>query len=258
MRLGRWKLLAAGAAAMLCLMGTASAARAQGTVTGRVTASGTNEPLSGTRVMLVGTSLATQTSADGRYTLRNVPAGAREVRVIRVGYTEMKKAVTVTSGQSVTLDFAMTQAVVQLSEMVTTATGQQRRVEIGNSVSTLGNVGQKVETTPVNSLSDLMVAKAPGVVVLPGAMTGSAPVVRIRGIGSLATAGSGISNDPIYVIDGVRMNTSTLNLGTGGTQGSLLNDLDPNEIEDVEIVKGPSAATLYGTDAANGVIVITT
>ncbi|HVB30771.1 MAG TPA: SusC/RagA family TonB-linked outer membrane protein [Gemmatimonadaceae bacterium] len=257
MRLGRWKLFAAGAAALL-LMVTASSVKAQGTVTGRVTATGTNEPLSDSRVMLAGTSLRTVTGADGRYTLRDVPAGAVEVRVIRVGYRELKKPVTVVTGETATLDFSMTQAVVQLSEIVTTATGEQRRVEIGNSVSTLGNVDQKVETTPVNNLADLMVAKSPGVVVLPGAMTGSAPTVRIRGIGSLATAGSGISNDPIYVIDGVRMNTSTLNLGTGGTSASLLNDLDPNEIQDVEIVKGPSAATLYGTDAANGVIVITT
>ncbi len=89
-------------------------------------------------------------------------------------------------------------------------------------------------------------------------MTGSAPIIRVRGLGSLATTGSGISNNPIYVIDGVRMANANLNLGTGGTQASLLNDLDPNEIEDIEIVKGPSAATLYGTDAANGVIVITT
>jgi TonB-dependent SusC/RagA subfamily outer membrane receptor len=75
---------------------------------------------------------------------------------------------------------------------------------------------------------------------------------------SLATNGSGVTNNPIYVIDGVRMNTGTLSLSTGGTSASLLNDLDPNEIEDIEIVKGPSAATLYGTDAANGVILITT
>ncbi len=258
MRLGRWKVFAAGAAAVLCLTGIASTARAQGTVTGRVTAAGTNEPLSGSRVMLVGTSLFTETGADGHYTLRNVPAGAAEVRVIRVGYTEVKRPVTVTTGETATLDFAMTQAIVQLSQIVTTATGEQRRVELGNAISTLGDVSQTVQTTPVNNLADLMVAKAPGVVVLPGAMTGSAPVVRIRGIGSLATAGSGISNNPIYVIDGVRMNTGTVGLGTGGTSGSLLNDLDPNDIQDVEIVKGPSAATLYGTDAANGVIVITT
>jgi TonB-linked SusC/RagA family outer membrane protein len=253
MRLGRWKLLAAGAAALLCLVGAASPAQAQGTVTGRVTASGTNEPLSGSRVMLVGTSLVTVTTADGRYTLRNVPTGAQQVRVIRVGYKELKQSVTVTAGETATLDFSMTQTAVQLSEIVTTATGQQRRVELGNSVSTLGNVSQRVATTPTNNLGDLMVAKAPGVVVLPASMTGSAPVVHIRGLNSMT-----LSNDPIYVIDGVRMNTNSISLGYSGQRASLLNDIDPNDIEDVEIVKGPSAATLYGTDAANGVIVITT
>ena len=253
MRLGRWKLFAAGAAALLCLASTASSAQAQGTVAGRVTDTGTNQPLAGSRVMLVGTSLVTVTSADGRYTLRNVPTGAQQVRVIRVGYREAKQPVTVVSGQTATLDFAMTAAAVQLSEIVTTATGQQRRVELGNAVSTLGNVDQKVQTTPINNLSDLMVAKAPGVVVLPGAMTGSAPMVHIRGLNSMT-----LSNDPIYVIDGVRMNAGTINMSTGGTRASFLNDIDPNDIEDVEIVKGPSAATLYGTDAANGVIVITT
>jgi TonB-linked SusC/RagA family outer membrane protein len=242
--------------ALFCVAETVQAQAS--TIAGRVTASGTEEALSGTRVILVGTSLATATGADGRYTLRGAPAGVVEVRVNRVGYTEMKKAVTVAAGQTVTLDFAMTEAALQLSEIVTTATGQQRRVELGNAVSTLGDVNQKVETTPINSLGDLITAKSPSVVVLTGGPTGSAPVVRIRGIGSLATTGSGISNNPIYIIDGVRMNNATLNMQTGGTQGSMLSALDPNEIEDIEIVKGPSAATLYGTDAANGVIVIST
>jgi TonB-linked SusC/RagA family outer membrane protein len=152
----------------------------------------------------------------------------------------------------------MEPAIVKLQEIVTTATGEQRRVELGNSVTTLGDVTARVETAPITNLSDLLVAKAAGVTVLPGAMTGAAPVIRIRGLGSLATNGSGISNDPIYVIDGVRMSSATIGLGTGGTVASVLNDIDPNEIEDIEIVKGPSAATLYGTDAANGVIVITT
>jgi len=250
--------------AALCALLTLAGARVaqaqaqRSTIAGRVTAVGTAEPLSGSRVMLVGTSLATATDADGRYTLRGAPPGAAEVRVIRVGYTEMKKPVTVVPGQTVTLDFVMTQAALQLAEIVTTATGQQRRVELGNAVSTLGDVNQKAETTPVNNLGDLLVAKSPGVVVLTGGPTGSAPIVRIRGIGSLATTGSGISNSPIYIIDGVRMNSGTLNMQTGGTQGSLLSAMDPNEIEDIEIVKGPSAATLYGTDAANGVILITT
>jgi TonB-linked SusC/RagA family outer membrane protein len=222
------------------------------TITGRVTAT-TGESLGDSRVMVVGTSIATTTGADGRYTLRNVPAGTRDVRVLRVGFQEQKKSAVVPAEGGITLDFTMVQAVVQLQEIVTTATGQQRRVEIGNAVTTLGNISDKVEQAPVTNLADLMVAKAPGVTVLPGAMTGATPVVKIRGLNSLS-----LNNDPIYVIDGVRMNTGSVSQGFTGTRTSYLNDLNPNEIEDIEIVKGPSAATLYGTDAANGVIVITT
>jgi TonB-linked SusC/RagA family outer membrane protein len=229
-----------------------------GSVTGRITDAGTNQPVSDIRVMVVGTTIGTSTNAEGRYTLARVPAGQVSIRTIRVGYQQQIKPVEITAGQSTTLDFVITQAAVQLAEIVTTATGEQRRVELGNAIATIDNVPQKVEQTATNNIADLLVAKAPGVVVLPAAMTGAAPVVRIRGIGSLATTGSGITNDPIYIIDGVRMNTGTLNLGTGGTRASLLNDLDPNEIQDIEVVKGPSAATLYGTDAANGVVVITT
>ncbi len=236
------------------------AARAQrGTISGHVVAAGTNQPLADSRVMLVGTSITTTTGVDGSYTLRNVPTGALTVRVLRVGYQELKKSVNISAGgQTATLDFALTQAVVQLQEIVTTATGDQRRVEIGNAVTTLGDVSTKVETQPVTNLSDLLVGKAPGVTVLPGVMTGAAPNIKIRGLGSLATNNSGVTNNPIYVVDGVRLATNTISFGFTGTQASLVNDLDPNEIEDIEIVKGPSAATLYGTDAANGVIVITT
>jgi TonB-linked SusC/RagA family outer membrane protein len=224
-----------------------------GTITGRVTASAGGAPLVESRVYIIGTNTVSSTGADGRYTLRASP-GSHDVRVIRVGYSEQKRTVTVTAGGTTTLDFALNASVVKLSEVVTTATGEtQRRVELGNSVQTLGNIAQHVEQRPVTNLADLMVGKAPGVQVLGGNMTGSAPVVRIRGIKSLS-----LSSDPIYIIDGIRMNSSTAGINTGGTQASLLNVINPEEIADIEIVKGPSAATLYGTDAANGVIVITT
>jgi TonB-dependent SusC/RagA subfamily outer membrane receptor len=243
---------------VLALAPTAKSQQAYGSVTGLVTDAGTKLPVSDLRVMIVGTTIGTSTNAEGRYTLARVPAGQVSIRAIRVGYQQQVKPVDITAGQSATLDFVMAQAAVQLTEIVTTATGEQRRVELGNAIATIANVPQKVEQTATNNIADLLTAKAPGIVVLPAAMTGAAPVVRIRGIGSLATTGSGITNDPIYIIDGVRMNSGTLNLGTGGTRASLLNDLDPNEIQDIEVVKGPSAATLYGTDAANGVVVITT
>jgi len=224
----------------------------QTTITGKITAEG-NQPIADARVFLVGTTSGATTNQDGNYTLRGVPAGVAEVRVLRVGYREQKKSVQVSAGGSTTLDFTLTAAVVQLQEIVTTATGEQRRVELGNTVSTLGDVAQRVETSPVTNMQDLLVAKAPGVNILPGNMTGSAGQIHIRGVNSLS-----LNNNPIWVVDGVRFNTTPINVGIGGTSTTPLNSLTPEEIEDIEIVKGPSAATLYGTDAANGVIVVTT
>jgi TonB-linked SusC/RagA family outer membrane protein len=225
----------------------------QTTITGRATGGDTNEPLSDARVIVVGMSVFAITNAEGRYTLRGVPVGAQEVRVIRVGYMEQKKPVTVVEGQTVTLDFVLARAVIQLQEVVTTATGDQRRVEIGNAVATI-DVSKRVEASPIKNMGDLLTATAPGVQVLPSNMTGAGSRVRIRGTASLS-----LSNDPIYIIDGIRMtSTGGQGIGVGGTVASRVNDINPEEIETIEVVKGPSAATLYGTDAANGVIVIST
>jgi TonB-linked SusC/RagA family outer membrane protein len=238
-------------------LAVASAAAQQATVTGRITEQGSGQPIQEARVIVLGTSQFTTSGPDGKYTVRNVPVGNADIRVIRVGFQEQKKSVQTTAGGTVTLDFAMTQSVVRLDEVVTTATGEQRRTELGNSVSSL-DVSKIVANAPIHQMGDLLVAKAPGVQVLPSNMTGAGSRVRVRGTASLS-----LSNDPIYVIDGIRLtsNDPTGNnnsLSVGGTQPSRVNDLNPDDIENIEIVKGPSAATLYGTAAANGVIVITT
>ena len=231
-------------------------AAAQATITGRITDQ-SSQPLAEARVIVVGTSIYTSSSQDGRYTVRNVPPGTAEIRVVRVGFKEQKRSVRTIAGETATLDFSMSPTINQIEEVVVTATGEQRRVELGNAVTNL-DAGKIVANSPVANMGDLLVAKAPGVQVLPGNMTGGGSRVRIRGTSSLS-----LSNDPIYIIDGVRMTsdqgtTTTGNSFVGGTTPSRVNDLNPDEIENIEIVKGPSAATLYGTAAANGVIVITT
>src|ERR1043165_1141093 len=177
-----------------------------------------------------------------------------EIRVIRVGYTEQKKSVRVIDGQTATLDFTMPTSIVQLQEVVTTATGEQRRVEIGNAVENV-SIANLTQTAPVRTLSDVLAARVPGVMVQAGTQTGSGQRIRVRGISSLS-----LSNEPIFVIDGMRMssNNGSTTFGNGGNNFSRLGDISPEDIDNIEIVKGPSAATLYGTDAANGVIVITT
>ena len=136
-------------AALVAVAVTAAAAGAQAaTIAGRVVAEGSSAPLGDSRVMVVGTNLVASTNAEGRYTLRNVPTGPAQVRVIRVGYQEQKQAVTVSAGQQVTLDFTLKQTVIQLQDVVTTATGQQRRVELGFAVATVGDVNMRVVETP--------------------------------------------------------------------------------------------------------------
>ncbi len=258
MRFGRWRLSAALGAALTLLAGAVHAAGAQATISGRVTAQGSGQPLGEARVLVLSSTLSATTGDDGRFTIKNVTAGNVQLQVLRVGFKSEKRTIAVAATGTTTADFAMAVAVAQLEEVVTTATGQQRKVELGNAVSTLGDVSKRVEEVPTHSLSDLMIGKTPGVTLLPGTELGGAPTVRIRGVSSIS-----LSNAPIWYVDGVRYSAGGLgtnnSLSSGTDVGfSLLNSLNPEEIEDIEIVKGPSAATLYGTNAANGVVVITT
>ena len=235
----------------LMLLALPAIAAAQSVITGHVNDQNAR-PVAEARVLVVGTSIYTVTAQDGRYTVRNVPPGTAEIRVLRVGFQEQKRSVRTVAGETATLDFTLSQTVVQIQEVVVTATGEQRRVELGNAVTNL-DAEKLVANSPVANMGDLLVAKAPGVQVLPGNMTGGGSRVRVRGTASLS-----LSNDPIYIIDGMRMTSDPGTSFVGGTTPSRVNDLNPNEIENIEIVKGPSAATLYGTAAANGVVVITT
>jgi len=233
---------------------TAAAQTQPGIITGRVTDAANGQPVSAAQVNIVGTNAGTQANSDGHYTLRGVTPGTVEVRVLRVGYAEQKQSVTVAAGQTVTADIRMRAVAATLAPVVTTATGEQRRVEVGNAIAQV-DAAKVVETQAVSNVADLLTSRAAGVMVIPGTQTGAGIRIRVRGTSSLS-----LSNNPIYVIDGVKVEgtTGSSTLSVGGTTPSRVGDLNPEEIESIEIVRGPSASTLYGTDAANGVIVITT
>ncbi|HEY4306301.1 MAG TPA: TonB-dependent receptor plug domain-containing protein, partial [Gemmatimonadaceae bacterium] len=222
-------------------------------VTGRVTEAATGAPIPDARVAVIGTGLTASTNGEGRYTIRNAPVGTVEVRVLRVGFQEMKKSVQTANDQTATLDFAMTQAVLQLADVVTTATGETRRVELGNAVSNV-EVGQISEQQTVRNMSDVLNARVAGVSVESGMQAGVGSRIRIRGSNSVS-----LDNAPIYIVDGVRMTSQTsFAYSLGSAQPTRVDDINPDDIESIEIVKGPSAATLYGTAASNGVVLITT
>jgi TonB-linked SusC/RagA family outer membrane protein len=243
-------------AALGLLGGAWSAAGAQAgtsTVTGRVTDAATSAPVVGARVSVTGTQLASLTGDDGRYSIRTINAGTVELSVNRLGYQPTKLSVTLAAGQSLTQNFSLTQATYSLSAVVTTVTGQQKKVELANATTQIA-VGEKLATLPVTNMGSLLSGRASSVQVVQTGATGTGSRIRIRGQNSLS-----LSNDPIVVIDGVRATSNTNNgLGVGGSGPSRLDDINPSEIENIEVIKGPSAATLYGTEAANGVIVITT
>jgi TonB-linked SusC/RagA family outer membrane protein len=222
-------------------------------VTGRVTDQATGQPIQDARVLVVGTTLFGITNTDGHYTIRNVAVGTIELRVLRVGFQEQKKSVQTAADATATVDFTMPQAVLQLADVVTTATGEQRRVELGNAIANL-DVSNVAATQTVRNISDVLNARVPGVSVQTGMQTGVGSRIRIRGSNSVS-----LNNAPIYIIDGVRMTSQTsFSYGLGGAQPTRSDDINPDDIENIEIVKGPSAATLYGTDASNVVVLITT
>ncbi len=251
---GRWfSHVLAGA--VLCAVALISprAVSAQGVIAGRITDAVSSQPLADAKLIVVGTNASGSSGQDGRYRLTNVRVGTVDVQILRVGYTSVKKTVTVTDGGTQTLDVSMTIAVVQLQEVVTTATGQQRKVELGNALATI-DAAKRAEAAPVRDITEMITAQSPSVAVTPGNYTGAAAQIRIRGLSSISNSGP-----PIYIVDGVRIDASTgIGLTGGGAVTSRVNDILPQDIEDIEIVKGPSAATLYGTNAANGVVVITT
>ena len=118
---------------------------AQGTITGHITTEA-GTPLPDARVIVIASTASATTGPDGRFILRNVAPGAMTLQALHVGFQSLKKTVTIAGKDSVVADFVMKQAIVQLDEIVTTATGQQRKIELGNSISTLGDVARMSRT----------------------------------------------------------------------------------------------------------------
>ena len=251
-----------------------SAERGEGAVTGIVTDASTRYAVAGATVT-IDSGPTVKTRENGTYLITSVSAGVHRVTVRRIGYRALVTSVTVREGRTETLPIALLPSATVLNDVVTTATGDRRRFEVGHSVGTI-QADSLVATTLIRNMSDLLQARVPGVIVsnTDGAV-GAPSKIRLRGVNSLA-----LNNDPIVIIDGVRMNAQTTvanlqtNVGSqkmlpqlsgpgGGTPTpplapSRLDDLDPNTIESIDVLRGPEASSLYGTDAANGVIVIKT
>jgi TonB-linked SusC/RagA family outer membrane protein len=263
--LQRWIGASAVAAALAAAPCALVAQDATGSITGRVTDRASGRPVVAAQVQVIGLAgRGAVTNDQGAFRLAGLPLGTYRVRVLRIGYEAQVQPVTVTAGAAATLDVALPTTAVSLDQVVVTATGEQvRRREQGNTTASITPDAQALAATA--NVSEVLNSRTPGVYVQQSSGgTGTGSRIRIRGANSLS-----LNNEPLLVVDGVRANSDVgnrmvvgggtgTNVGTGGQTISRLNDINAEDIESIEIVKGPAGVALYGTAAANGVIQITT
>jgi TonB-dependent starch-binding outer membrane protein SusC len=226
----QFNLLARGVLFMFFLAVLNSNVTAQKTITGKVMDSDA-KPLSGVTIKGKGTNQNVITSDDGKFSI-NLPSNVSQLEVTTVGFET--KTVSVGSGSA--LDIILVKQVSNLNEVVVTGYSSQRKKDIIGAVSVV-NV-EDLKTTPTSNLAAQLQGRAAGVVVSSTGAPGAAAVVRIRGFQSFG------NNDPLYVIDGVPTQDPT--------------QLNPQDIESMQVLKDATAASIYGTRAANGVVIVTT
>jgi TonB-linked SusC/RagA family outer membrane protein len=230
-------------------------------VRGRVSDSASGAPIPSVTVTITSPAhtATARTNANGIYVLLDVPAGRYALQARQIGYQPVERAIVVADSLGLRLDLTMQLRQTHLQEVVTTATGERRRLEIGNDIVVI-NADSLVREQPIATVTELLEGRVPGMTIQRTSGTPGDPArIRLRG-----TTSPLMSNDPIIIVDGIRVYSEQSNERGGNLARSSyaapspLDYIDPNSIATIEVVKGPSAATLYGPDAANGVIVITT
>ncbi len=251
--------LGRGAAALLaaCAVLVPTPGRAQGQdVSGVVVAATSLEPLAGAQVAVAGTRQGTITGPNGRFTLRGLTGTQVELQVTMLGYRTTSRQATV-GDHNVRIEMPLT--AVTLDELVVTGTAhaEQKRA-IGNVVSTV-NAAATLSKAPVQDVNQLLNGHVAGLTVMANTgQVGGGIKVSIRGPSSFS-----LRRPPLIYVDGVRVDNEdnagpTLAQDFGSSPISRWNDIDPNDIESIQVIKGPAAATLYGTEASNGVVQIIT
>ena len=224
-----------------------------GSIAGTVTNRATGAPVPGAQVAVAGAPLRALTDAGGRFRFSDVPGTTAVLQVRVIGYRAVEDTVAVGSSD---VRIGLDQKALELSQVVVTGTPmavEQRQV--GTAVSRI-DAGAITQVAPINSFHDLVNGRAAGVLIQPATgAVGSGSRIRIRGASSLS-----LSSQPLVYVDGVRVDADAsagpANQDFGSSSISRFDDFNPDDIESIEIVKGPAATTLYGTEASNGVIQI--
>jgi TonB-linked SusC/RagA family outer membrane protein len=230
------------------------AALAQGgTISGVVLDRG-QAPLPNAQVTVQGTRLGSQTDANGRFRIAGINGTSAVLEIRRLGY----KMATTTASVGTETQVSMEPASINLDAVVVTGQpGSTAKRTLGVDIAQI-DASTITAKAPINNFQNLINGRAPGVTILQNSgVIGSGATVRVRGVSSFS-----LSNTPLIYVDGIRVDnaqgTGPQNQSFGASTTTRWNDFSPDDIESIEIVKGPAAATLYGTEAANGVIQIIT
>jgi TonB-dependent starch-binding outer membrane protein SusC len=244
-------------ALLLLLAPAALHGQGTGTVRGRVTVAGSGVAVPGAQVTVEGTTLGAAVRDDGTYVIAAVPTGRQVVVARRIGLTAARQEVVVPAGGTVTADFAMREAAVTLNEVVVTGTAAPTsRRALGTSVATVDSAA--LSHTAAVSVDQALQGKVAGAQITQnsGNPGGGGITVRMRGTSSFISG-----SDPLYIVDGVIVDNSSSSLRDLGARSNVQNrlaDINPADIERVEIIRGAAAAALYGSRANNGVVQIFT
>src|SRR5450759_3134641 len=230
-----------------------------GNIVGRVVDSLTQQPLSDVSVVVEGTRRGAITQADGSFVIGEVPAGMHTVRARRIGFSSPIATVSVLAGGTVTVQFALERRVAVLEEVVTTGYGTQRRLAITGSVSTIDAAQANVGIQP--NVTNMIEGRAAGVqIVQNSGDPGAGAQILVRGGTSISA-----SNEPLYVIDGIPINNVEpenagvcVQCGSPALPRNPMNLINPSDIQSISILKDAAATAIYGSRAANGVILIET
>ena len=214
------------------------------TVTGKVTSSEDGGGLPGVSISTKGSNKGTTSSVDGSYSI-SVGEGASLVFSF-VGYN----AQTVTVGNRSVVDVKLSIDNTQLSEVVVVGYGTKKRVEFTGAASTIKATA--IAERPVQSFSQGLTGQAAGVnITQPNGLLNNPPVIRVRGLSSLS-----LSSFPLVVIDGIPISTD--NVSANSTTNNPLADINPSDIESIDVLKDAASAAIYGSRAGAGVLLITT
>jgi len=227
-----------------------------GTVSGVARDRSNLRALPGAVVSIPALELRALTDGEGRFSISGVPAGTHQIQVQYMGYRVLNEQVTVAAGETTEVELALAPSAIALDEVLVTGSpaGEQRRRSMGTGIASI-DVETRLQDAPITRLQDVLQGREAGMTSLAASGTvGAAGPMILRGITSLTQ-----DNQPLIYIDGIRLDRGNVNMvATGGQAVSRLNDINPQDIERVEVIKGSAATAMYGSEASSGVIQIFT